>query len=48
MGKVQLEHSWKIFGPNPQHVLTTMDQAASRQEVCQRTGHNIGVCDVSL
>jgi glycine betaine/proline transport system ATP-binding protein len=48
MSKVQLKHIWKIFGPNPQHILATMDQAVSRHEVYQKTGHLVGVRDVSF
>lgn len=48
MSKVQLKHIWKIFGPNPQHVLATMDQTASRHDVRQQMGHTIGVRDVSF
>lgn len=48
MSKVELFHVWKIFGPNPQHVLKTMDTSATRREVRMQTGHVIGVRDVSF
>lgn len=48
MSKVQLKHIWKIFGPNPHHVLKTMDPAASRREIHRQMGHVIGVRDVSF
>ncbi|MCB9421030.1 MAG: glycine betaine/L-proline ABC transporter ATP-binding protein [Ardenticatenaceae bacterium] len=48
MSKVQLNHIWKIFGPNPQHVFKTITQGDSRSEVLRQTGHVIGVRDVSF
>lgn len=48
MPKVTLNHIWKIFGPNPQHVLETMDKNASRDETLSQTGHVVAVRDVSL
>ncbi|KAA3656712.1 MAG: glycine betaine/L-proline ABC transporter ATP-binding protein [Chloroflexi bacterium] len=48
MNKVQLKHIWKIFGPNPHHVLKTMDPAASRHDIRRDMGHVIGVRDVSF
>jgi glycine betaine/proline transport system ATP-binding protein len=48
MSKVQLQHVWKIFGPNPRYVLRTMNNAASSEQVLRETGHVAAVRDVSL
>ena len=48
MAKIELKHIWKIFGDNPQQILRSVTPADSRREVQQKTGHVIGVRDVSL
>ena len=48
MSKVQLKNIWKIFGPNPSHVLSTIDAATSRADILAETGHVVAVRDVSL
>ncbi|MEZ4867874.1 MAG: glycine betaine/L-proline ABC transporter ATP-binding protein [Caldilineaceae bacterium] len=48
MSKVAFNHVWKIFGPNPQHALRTIDQAMARAEILAKTGHVVAVRDVSL
>lgn len=48
MSKVQLQHVWKIFGPNPKYTLRTVVNATSSGEVLRETGHIIAVRDVSL
>jgi glycine betaine/proline transport system ATP-binding protein len=48
LAKIELNHIWKIFGENPQQILRSVTPADSRREVQQKTGHVIGVRDVSL
>jgi glycine betaine/proline transport system ATP-binding protein len=48
MSKVQLQHVWKIFGPNPRNILRTMNRTASSGEVLRETGHIVAVREVSL
>ncbi|MEZ4512695.1 MAG: glycine betaine/L-proline ABC transporter ATP-binding protein [Chloroflexota bacterium] len=48
MSKVELHHIWKIFGPNPQYVMETLEKSASRADVLSQTGHVLAVRDVSL
>jgi glycine betaine/proline transport system ATP-binding protein len=48
MGKVALDHIWKIFGPNPQYILQTIDGASKRADILSQTGHVVAVRDVSL
>jgi len=39
---------WKIFGPNPEKILQSLDPSLSRAQVQERTGHVIAVKDVSF
>ena len=48
MSKVELRGVWKIFGPNPEYVLESMDRGASQSEIMSQTGHVVAVRDVSL
>ncbi len=48
MGKVELHHIWKIFGPNPEYVLRNIQPEESRDAILSRTGHVVAVRDVSL
>jgi glycine betaine/proline transport system ATP-binding protein len=48
MGKVILQHIWKIFGPNPQYVLEKISNGSTRADVLSQTGHVIAVRDVSF
>ncbi len=46
--KIVCKHIWKIFGTYPERTLRNLDRSLSRAEVQQRTGHVIGVKDVSF
>ncbi|MFP4418078.1 MAG: glycine betaine/L-proline ABC transporter ATP-binding protein [Chitinispirillaceae bacterium] len=46
--KIRIENITKIFGPNPQRALKMMREGASRQEIIKKTGHTLGVADVSF
>ncbi|NUM43480.1 MAG: glycine betaine/L-proline ABC transporter ATP-binding protein [Anaerolineales bacterium] len=48
MPKVELQHIWKIFGPNPQYIFEKMKQDNSRAEILRETGHVVAVRDVSF
>ena len=47
MGKVELHHIWKIFGPNPQYVFEN-SQNGTRADILSQTGHVVAVRDVSF
>ncbi len=47
-GKVLCQNLWKIFGPDPEGVLSNIDDDATKQEVLEQTGHVIAVKDVSF
>ncbi|MFW6254856.1 MAG: ATP-binding cassette domain-containing protein, partial [Chitinivibrionales bacterium] len=46
--KIRIENITKIFGPNPHRALKMMREGASRQEILKKTGHTLGVADVSF
>ncbi len=46
--KIVCNNVWKIFGPNPQKILASLDNSQSRAEVQEKTGHVIAVKDVSF
>jgi len=46
--KLKVEHVFKIFGPNPQAVLEQVKAGISKTELLERTGHTIGIRDLSL
>lgn len=46
--KIVCKNIWKIFGTYPKRTLENLDHSLSRAEVQARTGHVIGVKDVSF
>ncbi len=48
MNKVELQHIWKIFGPNPQYIFERMNAENSRADILSETGHVLAVRDVSF
>ena len=46
--KIICNHIWKVFGPNPKHTLKELDHSLTRAEVQEKTGHVIGVRDMSF
>ena len=46
--KIVCNNVWKIFGPNPQKILASLDNSQSRAEVQEKTGHVIAVKDVTF
>jgi glycine betaine/proline transport system ATP-binding protein len=46
--KIACRNIWKIFGPNPDHLLNTLDTALSRNEILAQTGHVVAVREVSF
>jgi glycine betaine/proline transport system ATP-binding protein len=46
--KIRCQNLWKIFGPNPQGILDSIKNGASKQEVMEKTGHVIAIRDVSF
>ena len=45
---VHVEGLWKIFGPRADKIMTSEDAQLSRKELQEKTGHVVGVRDVSF
>ena len=48
MNKIELNNVYKIFGPNPKKILPMVQDGASKEEVLEKTGHTVGLDNVSL
>ena len=47
--KIRIEHVTKIFGDTPdQEPLSLLQSGVSKDDILQRTGHVVGLADVSL
>ena len=45
---LRVEGLWKIFGPNGKKILASEDSKLSRKELQEKTGHVVGIRDVSF
>ena len=48
MSKIEINNVYKIFGPKPTSVLQMVKDGASKEEVLEKTGHTVGLDNVSL
>ena len=48
VAKISCRGIWKVFGPHADRVMATLDANSARGEVQERTGHVIGVKNVSF
>ena len=48
MSKIEINNCYKIFGPNPKSILSMVKEGASKDEVLDKTGHTVGLDNVSL
>ncbi len=48
MSKIEISNVYKIFGPSPKRVLPMVQDGASKEEVLEKTGHTVGLDNVSL
>ena len=48
MSKIEVKNVFKIFGTNPDSVLPMVKEGASKEEVLEKTGHTVGLDNVSL
>ncbi|MEX2543228.1 MAG: glycine betaine/L-proline ABC transporter ATP-binding protein [Trueperaceae bacterium] len=46
--KIEVKNLYKIFGKRPDDVLQRVRKGVSKQEILKRTGHTVGLDDVSL
>ncbi len=45
---IEVTHLYKIFGPRPQEVMAQVSAGVSKEAILDRTGHTVGLDDVSL
>ena len=48
MSKIEINNVYKIFGATPSDVLQMVKDGASKEEVLDKTGHTVGLDDVTL
>ena len=48
MSKIEIKNVYKIFGNSPSKVLPMVQDGASKEEVLEKTGHTVGLDNVSL
>ena len=48
MSKIEIKNVYKIFGNSPTEVLPMVKSGANKEEVLEKTGHTVGLDDVSL
>ena len=48
MSKIEIKNVYKIFGSNPQSVMPMVKEGANKEEVLEKTGHTVGLDNVSL
>ena len=48
MSKIEINNVFKIFGPKPASVLQMVKDGSSKEEVLEKTGHTVGLDDVTL
>ncbi len=48
MSKIEINNVYKIFGPSPKKILQMVQEGATKEEVLEKTGHTVGLDNVSL
>jgi len=48
MSKIEIKNVYKIFGDSPSKVLPMVQDGATKEEVLEKTGHTVGLDNVSL
>ena len=48
MSKIEIKNVYKIFGDQPSKVLPMVQEGATKEEVLEKTGHTVGLDNVSL
>ena len=48
MSKIEIKNVYKIFGSNPETVLPIVQKGASKEEELEKTGHTVGLDNVSI
>ena len=48
MSKIEINNVYKIFGPKPDSVLKMVQEGATKEDVLEKTGHTVGLDNVSI
>ena len=48
MAQIEVKNVYKIFGTNPQKILPMVQDGATKEEILEKTGHTIGLDNVSI
>ena len=48
MSKIEVKNVYKIFGDSPAKVLPMVKDGATKEEILEKTGHTVGLDDVSI
>ncbi len=48
MAKIEINNIYKIFGTNPKSVMPMVKDGATKEEVLEKTGHTVGLDNVTL
>ena len=48
MSKIEINNVFKIFGPKPSSVLQMVKDGSSKEEILEKTGHTVGLDNVTL
>ena len=48
MSKIEINNVYKIFGSNPKSILSMVKEGSTKEEILEKTGHTVGLDDVSL
>ncbi|OUW60901.1 MAG: glycine/betaine ABC transporter [Candidatus Pelagibacter sp. TMED203] len=48
MSKIEINNVYKIFGSNPKSILPKVKDGATKEEILEKTGHTVGLDNVSL
>ena len=48
MSKIEVSHIYKIFGPHPERWLKAAQEGMSKEDLLARSGHTLGLRDISL
>ena len=48
MSKIEVKNVYKIFGQSPSKVLPMVQNVATKEEILEKTGHTVGLDNVSI
>ena len=48
MAQIEVKNVYKIFGSNPQKILPMVQDGATKEQILEKTGHTVGLDNVSI